>query len=221
MTKKYNSQQMIENILTVAARLFLEKGFDKTSMQDIARTADISKGAIYHHFQSKEEIINAVMSRQSANVENTMTAWLAEMEELTGKQKLTGLLEKSFADQQLHALDQVLSTQVKSPEFVVTYMQDCVNKDSAFVSEIIKDGVADGSLDAQFPEEAAEVFLLLLNVWCDPVIFQCSPAKLTRRLMFLQQTMKAMGLDVLNDELLGRINTLLQGLRPEGGQRNA
>lgn len=76
MPKKYNSHLMIETILAVAARLFLEKGFDKTSMQDIARTADISKGAIYHHFQSKEEIINAVMARQSAAAENAMQGWL-------------------------------------------------------------------------------------------------------------------------------------------------
>ena len=64
MAKKYNSQATIEAILSVSARLFLEKGFDKTSMKDIAETAGISKGAIYHHFQSKDEIIEAVMEKQ-------------------------------------------------------------------------------------------------------------------------------------------------------------
>ena len=44
MPKKYNSQATIENVLTVSAKLFLEKGFDKTSIQDIAEAAGISKG---------------------------------------------------------------------------------------------------------------------------------------------------------------------------------
>ena len=45
MSKKYNSQSTIDDILSVSAKLFLEKGFDKTSMNDIATTAGISKGA--------------------------------------------------------------------------------------------------------------------------------------------------------------------------------
>ena len=38
MSKEYNSQATIETILSVSAKLFLEKGFDKTSMMDIAKT---------------------------------------------------------------------------------------------------------------------------------------------------------------------------------------
>ena len=64
MPKEYNSQATIETILSVSAKLFLEKGFDKTGMQDIAKTAGISKGAVYHHFKSKDEIIRSVMEKQ-------------------------------------------------------------------------------------------------------------------------------------------------------------
>ena len=65
MSKKYNSQSTIDDILSVSAKLFLEKGFDKTSMNDIATTAGISKGAIYHHFQSKDAIIKAVTEKKA------------------------------------------------------------------------------------------------------------------------------------------------------------
>ena len=78
MAKKYNSQATIEAILSVSERLFLVKGFDKTSMKDIAETAGISKGAIYHHFQSKDEIIEAVMEKQAHTVTAAMEGWLAE-----------------------------------------------------------------------------------------------------------------------------------------------
>ena len=51
---------MIEKILSTASQLFIHNGYEKTSVQNIAQTASISKGAIYHHFQSKDEIFFAV-----------------------------------------------------------------------------------------------------------------------------------------------------------------
>ncbi len=215
MAKKYNSKETIEAILTVSAKLFLEKGYDKTSMQDIAETAGISKGAIYHHFQSKEEIITAVTEKQAQNIERTMKGWLSEIEAFTGREKLIAILEKSITSQEAHYLDDVMSTCIKSPEFIVSYMQDIVNKDAMFISEIIKEGITDGSIITDYPEECAEVFLLLLNVWCDPVVFKCDSGKLIRRMRFLQHTMKSIGLDILKDDLIIKTTELLQRLYPE------
>ncbi len=49
----------VEKILDVAQRLFLEKGYDNTTIQDIVNElGGLTKGAIYHHFKSKEEIID-------------------------------------------------------------------------------------------------------------------------------------------------------------------
>ncbi|MED4533373.1 TetR/AcrR family transcriptional regulator [Metabacillus fastidiosus] len=215
MAKKHNPQETIQTILSVSAKLFLEKGFDKTSIKDITETAGISKGAIYHHFQSKDEILNAVTEMQAQNVENMIKGWLSEMGSCTGKEKIITLLHKNFSSQEAHYLDDVMASRIKSPEFVVSYMQDTVNKDSAFIAEIIKEGIADGSLITNYPEECAEVFLLLMNIWCDPVVFKCNHAKLTRRLEFLQHMMKSIGLDVLNDDLLIKIKELLKRLYPE------
>lgn len=50
-----------EHILVVASALIAEKGFDKTSMNDIVRASGISKGGIYWHFKSKDEIIFAIV----------------------------------------------------------------------------------------------------------------------------------------------------------------
>jgi TetR/AcrR family acrAB operon transcriptional repressor len=202
----------IETILTVSAKLFLEIGFDKTSMLDIAETAGISKGAIYHHFQSKEEILNAVTEKQAQNTERTIKGCLSEMESLTGKEKLMAILAKSFASQVVHYLDDVMKSRIKSPEFIVSYMQDCVNHDAVFIAEIIKEGVADGSIITDFPNECAEVFLLLINIWCDPAVFTSDAEKLLIRLRFLQHMMKAIGIDILTDDLLTKINEFLQRL---------
>ena len=212
MSKEYNSQATIETILSVSAKLFLEKGFDKTSMMDIAKTAGISKGAIYHHFQSKDEIIKSVTERQSQAVKDAMENFLSETSSLSGKEQLQLILERNFENQKAHYLDDVMSIRMKSAEFVLSYMQSCVNKDSAFVSEIIKRGIADGSLVTDSPDECAEVFLLLLNVWCDPAVFDCNGEKLSLRLKFLQYLMKSIGIDVLSDGFIEKSLELLRKL---------
>ena len=212
MSKEYNSQATIETILSVSAKLFLEKGFDKTSMMDIAKTAGISKGAIYHHFQSKDEIIKSVTERQAQAVKDAMENFLSETSSLSGKEQLQLILERNFENQKAHYLDDVMSIRMKSAEFVLLYMQSCVNKDSAFVSKIIKRGIADGSLVTNSPDECAEVFLLLLNVWCDPAVFDCTGDKLLSRLKFLQYLMKSIGIDVLSDGFIEKSLELLRKL---------
>ncbi len=212
MSKEYNSQATIETILSVSAKLFLEKGFDKTSMMDIAKTAGISKGAIYHHFQSKDEIIKSVTERQAQAVKDVMENFLSETYSLSGKEQLQLILERNFENQKAHYLDDVMSIRMKSAEFVLSYMQSCVNKGSAFVSEIIKRGIADGSLVTDSPDECAEVFLLLLNVWCDPAVFNCNGEKLSSRLKFLQYLMKSIGIDILSDGFIEKSLELLRKL---------
>ncbi len=47
MTRKNNPKQAIENIITISAKLFAEKGYDKTSMQNIVDASGMSKGGIF------------------------------------------------------------------------------------------------------------------------------------------------------------------------------
>lgn len=48
-------------LLSAAARLFREKGFQRTTVRDIAREVGIQSGSLFHHFSSKEDILSAVM----------------------------------------------------------------------------------------------------------------------------------------------------------------
>jgi len=51
-----------QEILRTAARLFQQRGYDATSMNDVASALKLSKGGLYHHFQSKDEILFHIMS---------------------------------------------------------------------------------------------------------------------------------------------------------------
>ena len=55
-------QEPRQEILRTAARLFQQQGYDATSMNDVAAALKLSKGGLYHHFQSKDEILFHIMS---------------------------------------------------------------------------------------------------------------------------------------------------------------
>ena len=58
MSRNKYPEVTVEKILDVSQRLFYEKGYEKTSIQDIVNElGGLSKGAIYHHFKSKEDIL--------------------------------------------------------------------------------------------------------------------------------------------------------------------
>lgn len=52
-----------QEILRTAARLFHRRGYDATSMNDVAAALKFSKGGLYHHFQSKDEILFSLMEQ--------------------------------------------------------------------------------------------------------------------------------------------------------------
>ena len=61
MARNKYPEETVEKILTAAKRLFLEKGYERTTIQDIVdQLGRLTKGAVYHHFKSKEEIMDAL-----------------------------------------------------------------------------------------------------------------------------------------------------------------
>lgn len=220
MSGKYNAKQTKENIIAAAVQLFMEKGFEKTSMMDIANTLGISKGGIYHHFKSKEAIIHAVRENKANSVEESLHQWTADIVADTAREKLTAILEKNIADTEAHALDDVFRSQIKSADFILSLMKDAINSNAPVFADILKEGIQDGSITTTYPDETAEVFFLLINIWCDPAIFQANDKQLEKRLRFVQEMMNAIGADIISDKMILETAALLQNLYPGGKDEN-
>ena len=200
--RKDKSQAMREKILNTATQLFIQKGSEKTSMQDIAQTAGISKGAIYHHFKSKDEIVLAVMRSRQELMEEEMKQWLKATENLTGREQLQTILKSNLESQTARAMDGIVEEYEQDAGFILTMMRDNLRIGAPLVSDIIKKGMADGSIQTQYPDQTAEVFLLLVNFWMNETVFESDPEKLPERFHFLQFMMTSVGMDIFNDELL-------------------
>lgn len=97
MARNKHPEETVNLILETAARLFMEKGYEHTSIQDIINNlGGLSKGAIYHHFKSKEDILVAVTDRITAE-SNKMLADICSRPDLNGKEKLKAIFKESIS----------------------------------------------------------------------------------------------------------------------------
>lgn len=69
-----------ETLLEVAVTVFTERGYDRTSMEDLATAAGLSKSSIYHHVQGKEELLALALDRAL----DALFAVLAQPQATTG-----------------------------------------------------------------------------------------------------------------------------------------
>ena len=111
-------------LLTVATELFAEKGFDATSVQEVVERARVTKGALYHYFDSKQdllyEIYHSIISVQLADLERILAA--AGPPGQTLRAIIVNLVETTAAraDQamvfgrEMHRLDQVRMDAVRA-----------------------------------------------------------------------------------------------------------
>lgn len=57
------AKPVAQRLLATATRLFAEQGYDRTSVQEIVDAAGVTKGALYHYFGSKEDLLHEVYGR--------------------------------------------------------------------------------------------------------------------------------------------------------------
>lgn len=78
-------------ILDTALRLFRERGFDRTTMRDVATEAGVATGAAYYYFRSKEELVMAFYLRTAEEARDEFAAALASTKDL--RKRLRALIE--------------------------------------------------------------------------------------------------------------------------------
>ena len=95
MARNKHPEETAQRILTTASKLFLEKGYEKTSLQDIIRETGLSKGAIYHHFSSKEAIFETICNQIGQENEIRLSK-IRDDAALTGEEKLRKIFRSAI-----------------------------------------------------------------------------------------------------------------------------
>ncbi len=89
-------------LLAIAAGLFAEKGFKNTTVRDIAEASGILSGSLYHHFDSKESMIDEILSSFQAELFAAYDAVLASSDDARTKIERAVRLSFEAIDQHRH-----------------------------------------------------------------------------------------------------------------------
>lgn len=203
MARNKNPEITINRILDAAMDLFLEKGYDNTTIQDIVDAlGDLSKGAIYHHFKSKEEIIEAVIPRLYDSSDSQILD-IKESTSYTGIEKLKKILLISLKNPGQEKLATAAPNLMKNPRFLTQQLYNTIESIVPNLMEpIIREGIKDGSIVSDSPKEAAEAFMILMNIWINPAIFHVTEEEFKNKFMFCKKLFEDLGVPVLDDNVL-------------------
>ena len=209
MARNKHPEETVQLILDVAFRLFMEKGYERTSIQDIIdRLGGLSKGAIYHHFKSKDDILMAVTDRMTAQ-SNQMLADIRDCGNLSGREKLKRIFKESISRPVQNDIFTVAPNFHDNPKLLFSLLHDTIDEVAPnYILPIIRQGIADGTIKTEYPEQLAEMILLAANVWMNPMIFDSSVEESCRKFMVFGQMLRGFGLDIVDDEMLKRLREL-------------
>lgn len=209
MARNKHPEETVNLIMDVAYRLFMEKGYEHTSIQDIIdHLGGLSKGAIYHHFKSKEDILVAVTDRMTTE-SNRMLAVIRDRADLNGKEKLKTIFKESISRPVQDEIFTVAPDFSNNPKLLFSLLHDTVDEVAPnYILPIIKQGISDGSIQTDYPEQLAELIILAANVWMNPMIFDNSEEEACRKFMVFRQMLQGFGLDIVDEEMLERLQQL-------------
>ncbi len=202
MARNKYPEETVEKILSVSMRLFLEKGYEHTTLQDITdQLGGLTKGAIYHHFKGKEDILVALADRMGEETERRMSA-IRDDPSLNGLEKLRAMFRDSFRNPDQTRMYSVAPNLLSNTRFLAIILRDIVEEVvPRFVGVVMREAVEDGSVQTDYPEELGEAMLILSNLWLNPMIYAASPEKARRRIDCYDQILRSMGMDLLDEGL--------------------
>jgi AcrR family transcriptional regulator len=157
-----------EDLLGVAVDLFADRGYAATTVRDIAAAAGIHSGSLYHHIDSKESIIDAILSRFIAR---SLAAYEAVIAEGKGpKQTFEGLVRTSLGSM-VGGRAAILVYQNEArflaaqPRFA--YLAEAQRKSEEIWTAVLEEGVKSGEFRASIDPKL--VYRLVRDtVWTAP-----------------------------------------------------
>lgn len=153
-----------EQIVDGAKRVFMQKGFDAASMNDITREAGVSKGTIYVYFENKEDLFVAMVEAERAAFLGSIIMVLAKSENIDKGLYDFGVtfLEHMTDEKVVTAMRTVLGVRERMPDLCSRFFRGPQNLRTV-LHDYLAQGVAAGSLEIDDLDLAAGQFLDLVS----------------------------------------------------------
>ncbi|MER2175886.1 MAG: TetR/AcrR family transcriptional regulator [Carnobacterium sp.] len=208
MARNKYPEETRKKILDVAEKLFLEKGYDGTSIQDIVDgLGNMTKGVIYHHFKSKFAILETIMDEADEQ------PILEQLRGRNGLEKLQNVLKDSFKSYRRQSIGYAVAVALRSPRILGEQYLQVFQELVPEMKKIVDEGVMDGSIQTDYPEEITELLMLTINLWIGFQLSLLSEEELRRKILFIQQMFNGLGVPLLTDEIVQDAFTLFTVLK--------
>ncbi|ONG89118.1 TetR family transcriptional regulator [Bacillus cereus] len=179
IVKEYEERR--KEILETAERLFITKGYTKTTVNDILKEIGIAKGTFYHYFKSKEEVMDEIIMR-IIKEDVTKAKVIVSNPNIPVLEKLFRvLMEQSpksgdIKDKMIEQFHQPNNAEMHQKSLV----QSIIHL-SPVLTEILEQGIEEGIFSTSYPQETIELLLSSAQVIFDDGLFQWKPEEMMRR----------------------------------------
>lgn len=187
------AEERKNEILDVAERLFVTKGFDNTSTNDILREIGIARGTLYYHFKSKTDILDAMIERMSKQLIEKATD-IFNKKDIPVLQRLTMMIMALNVD---GSLGQEVMEQVYRPQNALLHqkMQDgLLTGIIPLITELIEEGMEQGICQTDYPAEVAEMTFLYAITAFDTLSNNSEEAKNKKIIAFINNLERLLGM---------------------------
>ena len=150
-----------KQLLDAAWDLFSTNGWDGTTVQAVIDRLEVSKGTFYHYFESKEDLLDAVVERQSIEAMTSVRAAVEQEEPALAKIKRFVAATREWRLRELSAFRNVTRILYQDENIIILHKMKKRNMEMVLplLSDIVAQGIAEGVFDVTDPEETAELFL--------------------------------------------------------------
>lgn len=176
------------HIIDALEALFEEGNGGSASVSDIAKKAGIAKGGLYYYFQSKEEVVDALVERHYEAIIRACHEQV-KANSLPPLYKLAFLLKHYRSSYVNHDLDKHLHMP-QNASIHQKSLAKILNSLSILLCEILEEGIQDGSFQCDYPQEHAEIILSVFTFLLDPGIFTWTPHQQLQKLQALAQILE-------------------------------
>ena len=153
-------------ILDVAQRLVTTRGYEQMTIQDILDELQIAKGTLYHYFDSKRALLEALIERAQGEIEQMLIPLVHDpaLSALDKLQRFFATINQRNSAQKSFALAFIRVWYTDENAIVREKMHATrVKRVTPWLTTIIAQGVQEGSLTTAYPDQMGRVILSLLD----------------------------------------------------------
>lgn len=203
MKQAEKSKETKKRIQEAAEKLFSEKGYEHTTMQNIIEESGMSRGAIYHQYESKQEILQSLTQKAQEQVREYFLL-LSKDTQKTARYKIK-LIAKYLANSSSQKNLIAARWVEKIPFSLLETLRYSIKQYAPLLANIIKQGIEAEEFECANPLLLAELLLINIDIWIDPVIFNWTERETAARFDYLAQIINIIAPGMITPDIISII----------------